>query len=488
MLKIGRPVPQGSVSPPVQLLLFYTFGLLTLGSLGVALRFEQPAFALLPVALLSVAFVLFDTRLIYLTYLVTIVCSIQLEIGSFTTDAPVEPLMVVLMGVVIASFLLYRDYDSAFIRHPYVVLLLFYLAILPLNLAFSVDTFLSIKYYLAKLWYIAAGVFATGYFIRNFRDIRQWFWLLFVPLFLWAGWIVVKHALEKFSFEAANLIARPLFYNHVIWSTFLALFIPVTFFARTWYPKGSWQRRLIGAGVLLFLLTIILSYTRASWLAVVTMALFYWVVRWRLTQLAMVGLTFATIAGLGFMISSNRYLDYAPEYERTIFHQGDLAKHLEATYSLEDVSGMERVYRWVAGVRMFQERPILGFGPNTFYPDYKRFVVNRFRTYVSDNPEHSTTHNYFLMLLCEQGIVGFTFFSALCIVVLLRTTRVYHQLTSPNLKAALMGCILGFVSILFHLLLNDLIETNNIGSMFYIFIALMIRIELMGRRSASPVS
>jgi O-antigen ligase len=39
--------------------------------------------------------------------------------------------------------------------------------------------------------------------------------------------------------------------------------------------------------------------------------------------------------------------------------------------------------------------------------------VKSFRTYVSDNPEKSTTHNYFLLQLAEQGIPGFLLFAIL---------------------------------------------------------------------------
>ena len=71
---------------------------------------------------------------------------------------------------------------------------------------------------------------------------------------------------------------------------------------------------------------------------------------------------------------------------------------------MEDISTMERVYRWVAGVEMVKDKPIFGFGPGTFYSAYKAYTLSSFQTYVSDNVDHSTVHNYFLLTFIEQGL------------------------------------------------------------------------------------
>lgn len=39
---------------------------------------------------------------------------------------------------------------------------------------------------------------------------------------------------------------------------------------------------------------------------------------------------------------------------------------LEATYKLEMLNAMERVYRWMAGIEMIKDRFWMGFGPGTF--------------------------------------------------------------------------------------------------------------------------
>jgi O-antigen ligase len=185
----------------------------------------------------------------------------------------------------------------------------------------------------------------------------------------------------------------------------------------------------------------------------------------------------AAAAGAFYFVSQNNYMLYAPNFEKTVFYGEDFGKHLEATYNLEDLSGMERVYRWVAAARMISDRPITGSGPNTFYPEYKRYTVSSFRTYVSRNPEQSTTHNYFLLMLAEQGIPGFLIFAILVATALIMVERLYHRSRSPEHRRVVLAAGLSLFIIITHLLLNELVEVDKVGSFFYIGLALLMRAE-----------
>jgi O-antigen ligase len=167
---------------------------------------------------------------------------------------------------------------------------------------------------------------------------------------------------------------------------------------------------------------------------------------------------------------------FRPDYEKTIWHGGDFSAHLASTYKFQDASGMERVYRWVAAARMIGDKPVTGSGAATFYPEYKRYTVTSFRTYVSDNREHSTAHNYFLLLTAEQGFPGFILFCALLATALLTAERLYHRsLHRPEVRRIVVAVALSLVIILFHLFLNELIEVDKIGSVFFVIMAVLIR-------------
>ncbi|MBK7808317.1 MAG: O-antigen ligase family protein [Saprospiraceae bacterium] len=170
--------------------------------------------------------------------------------------------------------------------------------------------------------------------------------------------------------------------------------------------------------------------------------------------------------GVIYLSWNNKYMDFAPDFEKTITHT-EFDNLLEATYKLEDISSMERVYRWMSGVEMIKERFWLGFGPGSFYPNYKFYSISRFQTYVSNNPDQSGIHNYFLMTWVEQGLIGFLLFIALCFVLLMTGENVYHRCNDPKDKYIIMASTLGFIIIFAMCLINDLIETDKVGPFFF---------------------
>nr|WP_236049461.1 O-antigen ligase family protein [Hymenobacter negativus] len=232
----------------------------------------------------------------------------------------------------------------------------------------------------------------------------------------------------------------------------------------------------IALGILLFgLLT---SFTRASILSIPIAGLFYWVMRLRLTKVLLLTVAVSTVLGVAYVVTGDRYMEYAPNYERTVFNGKNFEKHLEATYKMQDVSGMERIYRWVAAARMIGDKPLTGSGAATFYPEYKRYTVRSFRTYVSDNPEKSTTHNYFLLQLAEQGLPGFLLFVTLIATALLAGENLYHRSRQhPEVRRVVLAALLSFVVIVFHLTLNELVEVDKIGPVFFICLALLVRAD-----------
>jgi O-antigen ligase len=187
---------------------------------------------------------------------------------------------------------------------------------------------------------------------------------------------------------------------------------------------------------------------------------------------------------VGWLSYDNQYISYAPNYEKTITHKkfDDL---VSATYKMEDISTVERFYRWVAGYYMIQEKPLAGFGPSSFYSVYHSYVDRHFTTYVSDNPEHSGMHNYYLMIAVEQGLIGLAIFLILVAVVLLYGESLYHRMASGPKKQLLVAALISFCCNLFILTLNDTVETDKLGSFFFFCIAIVIGLGMEERLNPS---
>jgi O-antigen ligase len=104
--------------------------------------------------------------------------------------------------------------------------------------------------------------------------------------------------------------------------------------------------------------------------------------------------------------------------------------------------------------------------------------VKSFRTYVSDNPEKSTVHNYFLLQLAEQGVIGLLLFMALVAYILILPQTLYHRTKNPEMRAVIIGAALCLIIIIFHLTLNELVEVDKIGSFYFISIAFLIKLDI----------
>ena len=240
-------------------------------------------------------------------------------------------------------------------------------------------------------------------------------------------------------------------------------------------------RLLIGLAIMILLLGLFFSYARGAWLALLTGAVSCFLIKKKwLVSTFLIALALA-IAALFWLKSNDRYLEYAHDYKTTIFHE-DFNEHLVATYKLKDVSNAERFYRWIAGVRMIKDHWMTGTGPSTFYQNYKPYTVPAFKTWVSDNRERSTIHNYFLLLLVEQGIPGVLLFIFLIVGMLYFAQRLYHRVEDPFYQSLCMAIAATTVVIITINLLSDMIETDKIGPIFFLCLALLVRIDINTRR------
>lgn len=454
---------------------------LLLGGGALAGLLRQPVLLVPALALVGLGLVVAEWRWLYYALFLTLPFSREMPlVGSLMMDVPSEPFMLALTACVPLLLLLGRGSLGQLPRrewqHPLLVLPALLLLWSAVEVGFSVDKVKSFKYVLAKVWYLTPFVLGTLLLVRrpaDFWRVAGCYVLGTVAILLL--YVLPRHYKHSFDFEHVNRAARPYFLNHVIYAAVLALLLPLALGVAA-HARARWQRYAWWAAAGLLFFGLLTSYTRASWLALPVAGIYYLVMRWRLTRLMLVSVTLVVVSAVTYFVSADNFMRFAPDYEKTVWHGGNLEAHLASTYKLEDVSGMERVYRWVAAARMIADKPITGCGPSTFYPEYKRYTVSSFRTYVSDNREHSTTHNYFLLTLAEQGVPGFLLFSVLVATALLTAERLYHRsLPHPEIHRVVLAATLSLVIIIFHLLLNELVEVDKIGSMFLVLLAVLVR-------------
>lgn len=462
---------------------FLGFAVLVLLSLYAALATGYYLLAGLPAVVLLLVIALFDFRVIFWLLIACLPLSTEVYLpNGLGTDLPTEPLIFGLM-LVYGLYLLQgiEQHTVAFFRHPLTLLLLLHVCWIYVSSLFSDQFVVSLKFSLAKTWYVATFFLLAGHLLRSERDVRRFFWVLFWPLVGVTVIVLVRHSAYGFSFADIYRVLYPFHRNHVNYAAMMAIFFPWLVLATGWYRRGTgtWWL-LVGTCALLFV-AIYLSYTRAAYISLAAAAGAYFIIRWRLMRWALLLVVIAALGGAIYITADNRYLDYAPNYDRTISHE-EFDNLIEATYKMEDISTMERVYRWVAAGNMAPQRPVFGWGPGNFVNFYRPYTVTSFRTYVSDNEEGSGIHSYYLMTLVEQGVPGLLLFLAFVGYTLIRGETIYHRLRSPRRRRIVLMALLSIVVIDAFQLINDLLETDKVGSLFFLNLAILINQELSIRR------
>ena len=403
---------------------------------------------------------------------------------SIGTDVPAELLMLFVSGAFVCYWIIFsRAIPKARWQHPLILFLFFSFAWAIIAVAFSTQSIVSIKYLLAKSWYIGAFVIAPLIVFRQKQNLKYAALVIASSMFLVIIIALIRHWGMGFRFIEINEAIAPFFRNHVTYAAMLVCTIPL-FFAFYKLSKPRKWRVLISIAVLIMLVALFLSYSRGAWLALVAGLVTYRLIRKKILLTTYI-LGIIGLLGLLFWIKSDdNYLRFANNYNKTIYH-ADFRQHLVATYKLKDISTAERFYRWIAGVRMIKDNSLTGYGPNTFYDQYKTYAIPAFRTWVSNNPDHSTVHNYFLLLATEQGIPGLIFFLALLGGMLYYAQQLYHRIRDVYYKtiAITIGAILAMIITVNFL--SDLIETDKIGSIFFLCLSILIVTDINTRHEFS---
>ena len=156
-------------------LLFWSFAGLTLLSFFAAVATNRYFLFGAPAALILAYLCIVDFKKIY--YL------LWAFIPMVANSSGDVAFMVLLAGV----FLIFlirngRELDKRFFVHPVTLLLYLHLAWLTVTMITSSLPLVSVKFLLAKAWYVLTFYFLTGFLLKKEEDTKKWFWWVFIPL------------------------------------------------------------------------------------------------------------------------------------------------------------------------------------------------------------------------------------------------------------------------------------------------------------------
>jgi len=228
----------------------------------------------------------------------------------------------------------------------------------------------------------------------------------------------------------------------------------------------------------LMLLTagLIFSYTRAAWVSLVgAIGVFVFmklrIPLWSVAVLLIIG------GGIYFANQEQITLAMASNTEES---SDDLGQHVQSISNISsDASNLERINRWNSAFRMFQEKPLFGWGPGTYMFQYAPFQASEDRTIISTNfGVQGNAHSEYLGPLSEQGVLGFLLMVALVLVTLITAVHLHYRMPPGTDRAILMALILGLVTYYLHGGLNNFLDTDKASVPFWAFTAMIVLLDL----------
>lgn len=437
-------------------------------------------FNLLPMVLLIVWAMVtsVDRLLLFIAFATPLSINMEeLEIGGIGIALPTEPLLVGIMVLFLLKLLLERNViDARVWRHPITWVIIAQLGWMLITIVPSTMPIVSVKHFTARMWFVTTMFFLATRLFEDGRKMHVFIWSYLGGLAIVVVYTLINHAQYGFAHEPAHWVMSPFFKDHTSYGAIIAFFIPFLVTALWLSGYSRTQRGLMVFLLALFMVGLIFSFTRAAWLSLVGALGVYLVLRLRIPVWALA--LFAITAG-GVYWANEEQITLALERNREE-SSDDLGEHVKSISNISsDASNLERINRWNSAMRMFQEKPIFGWGPGTYMFQYAPFQASSERTIISTNfGLQGNAHSEYLGPLAEQGLPGILLMMLLVVVTAWRVLDLYGRMPDGSDKRLLASLFLGLFTYYLHGVLNNFLDLDKASVPFWAFTAMIVLLDL----------
>ncbi|MGL5892870.1 MAG: O-antigen ligase family protein [Bacteroidia bacterium] len=433
---------------------------------------------LLPAVLLVAALAIFalDKLLLICVFLTPLSINLANQDIRIGLSLPVEPLLAGILLLSLLKFIQQGKFDRQLLAHPVTIAILINLAWVAVTTMTSEMPLVSLKFLIARLWFIVPFYFLGVLMFRDLSNTRKFLWLYILPFSVVIGYTVFNHSLYGFDQDSAHWVMSPFYNDHTAYGAALAMFFPaIIAFAMS--PRYGINVRIIaGLLLLIFLTALIFSYTRAAWVSLIGAFLLFVILRLRIKFMWL-----ATVGISAFLILAFSWTDILMKLEKNRQDTSDdLAEHIESISNIStDASNLERLNRWSSAMRMFEERPIFGWGPGTYSFQYAPFQLSNEKTIISTNAgDLGNAHSEYIGPLCESGVFGLLSMLGIVVTILWTGWRLYHRMQPGEMRSILLAVLLGLVTYFIHGTLNNFLDTDKAAIPFWAFAAMLVAADL----------
>lgn len=401
------------------------------------------------------------------------------EIAGVGLYLPTEPLLAGAMILMFFKMLSNKSIDKRIFHHPISYLIYIYLAWIGLTCITSEYPLVSVKFMITRLWFISTMFFLMTHIFQNQKRIWHFVLCYMFALTVVIVYTVVRHSEYGFDKESAHWVMEPLFKDHTSYGAVLAMFTPMLLALLFWRNMNLLLRVILTIVMLILLIGLVLSYTRAAWISVVGAGGILIVLLLKV-QLRTLLLGTALAGGLLVLAWDDIQVSLKGNKQES---SDKLEEHVSSISNVSsDASNLERLNRWNCAMEMFYERPVVGWGPGTYQFVYAPFQRSGDRTIISTNQgDGGNAHSEYLGPLCEQGFPGMILFISLLYMVSALAFRLFYQLHTYHNKLIVAGAYLGLMTYFIHGTLNNYLDTDKASVPFWGFIAILVAMDLYHR-------
>jgi O-antigen ligase len=168
----------------------------------------------------------------------------------------------------------------------------------------------------------------------------------------------------------------------------------------------------------------------------------------------------------------------------------DLSEHVESVSNIQtDASNMERINRWKCALRMFADKPIVGFGPGTYQYNYGLYQVRSEMTRistVSGNRGHA--HSEYLTYLSEMGLLGLIIFLAQLFFAVYTGMKIIYKSRDRFTQTLATGLLLALFTIYIHSIFNAFLDIDKMAMLAFGALAGLVMLDISYKKELSTTA
>lgn len=441
----------------------------------------------IPILLFGAALFVFSFDKIMLFIAFCTPLSLKVMFGNSGINLPDEPLMfILLMLFIIKSF--ENGVDKDFYKHPLTFAVIFNLFWILVTTLTSTMPFISFKFFLARLWCTVFGFFWGALLFKDLKKIKQFLFAFGLGLSILVFYSTIRHAKTGFTDDRVWAMMNPFMDDHTVYGAVCS--IVATFgFVLAFYKRKTlfFYERIIAFYIGICALTgVILSYSRAAWLSVIVAIFFYFVLKLKISFKTL-AISLAVILGIALIFNDEIYQDIRLNKASSGKSlQGDI-KSISNVRT--DKSNVERLNRWESGWRMFQAKPLLGFGPGTYMFKYSPYQRAYEMTSISSTQgTMGGIHSEYFGPAVESGILGLISVILLFGTFISTNMKTYYQAKNPEIKMLSLAILLGLMTYFFHGLMNNFLDQDKAAVIFWAMMGMTVALSNRHKKELTKTS